>query len=218
MLAGDLRKKILQQAAATFWESAQPALRAYPGVVETLRHLSRDGVEVVAFTDAPIHEAVRRLRAIGVDRYLSGVVATQWFGRRPRLSIALTVKEVPGFVQLPRRLSVIGRLSDDERKPNPDTYARIMDMFELAPQHVTVIGDSPTRDLQPAAALGMRAVWARYGRRHPAREVMLQQVVPFRLPEITSRQDAAAAPFLAIDRFDQLLGLLPTQQFLPLPL
>lgn len=208
------RKEVLSLTSDAFWSSASRALVPYPGVVLALKDLQREGVHVVAFTDAPIHEAVRRLRALGVDRYLTGVVATEWFGRRS--TVVLRVKDVPGFIRIPNRLKVVGRLSESQRKPNPQTYAAIMDAFNLTPDKVTVIGDSPARDLEPAAALGMQPVWARYGRRNPAREVLLQQVVPFKLPEIKTPQDTAAADFPAVDRFDQLLDLLPTQQALPL--
>lgn len=211
------RPAAIYAMVGAFWAEAAQALVPYPGVVAALRTLSADGVDVVAFTDAPIHEAVRRLRGLGIDKYLSGVVATQWFGPRSRSTAVMRVYDVPGMARVPRRLRLVGRLRDDERKPNPATFARIAALFEVDAPQVTVIGDSPARDLAPAAALGMRPVWARYGRRVPEREVLLQQVVPFRLPEITTRQDAAAAEYEAVDRFDELLELLPTQQLLPLP-
>lgn len=212
------RRRIVAETAAAFWQGAAAGLIPYPGVLATLQHLHRHGVHVVAFTDAPIHEALRRLRGLGADQYLAGLVATEWFGRRSRQTAVLRVADVPGFVRVPGRMSLVGRLSDDDRKPNPRTFARIAEAFHVPPQAVTVVGDSPARDLDPAAALGMRAVWARYGRRDPAREPLLQQVVPFRLPEITRRQDDAASPYLAIDRFDELLAVLPTQMVLPLRL
>ncbi|MDP9167217.1 MAG: HAD family hydrolase [Actinomycetota bacterium] len=212
----ETRAEALHEMAGAFWSEAAQALVPYPGVLEALRTLSVDGVDVVAFTDAPIHEAVRRLRGLGVDRYLSGVVATQWFGPRSRGTAVMSVYDVPGMTRVPRRLRLVGRLRDDERKPNPATFGRIAALFEIDAAQVTVIGDSPARDLAPAAALGMRPVWARYGRRTPEREILLQQIVPFRLPEITAKQDDAAAAYEAVDRFDEILELLPTQQLLPL--
>jgi FMN phosphatase YigB (HAD superfamily) len=213
-LSDQRRKEVMDLTSDAFWSSASLALVPYPGVVLALQDLQREGIDVVAFTDAPIHEAVRRLRALGIDQYLTGVVATEWFGRRS--TVALRVKDVPGFIRIPSRLKVVGRLNESQRKPNPQTYATIMNAFKLTPDNVTVIGDSPARDLEPAAALGMQPVWARYGRRSPSKEILLQQVVPFKLPEIKTPQDAAAVDFPAVDRFDQLLDLLPTQQILPL--
>lgn len=210
------RRDLVRLTSNAFWAQAEAALKPYPGVIATLRHLRNDGVDIVAFTDAPIHEATRRLRSLDVDRYLSGVVATQWFDRRALGTPVIRLAEIPGFVKVRRSLSVVGRLKDGERKPNPETYLQIMKAFGLTPDRVTVIGDSPARDLVPAAALGMQAVWARYGRRNPAAEILLQQIVPFKLPEIAVLQDAAASGFPAVDSFDGLLDFLPTQLVLPL--
>lgn len=215
-MAPDERREVLQISSAAFWAEASAALTPYPGVLAALRHLRNDGVEVVAFTDAPFHEAARRLRALALDRYLSGFVATQWFRRPQHGTPVLRITDIPGFVRVRRSLSVVRRLEHTERKPNPQTYAEIMRAFELTPENVTVIGDSPSRDLAPAAGLGMQAIWARYGRRNPASEVLLQQVVPFRLPEIIVAQDADASPYPAVDSFDGILDYLHTQLVLPL--
>jgi FMN phosphatase YigB (HAD superfamily) len=209
------RRAIVERTTAAFWESGRAALIAYPSVAETLAHLRRERVPVVAFTDAPVHEATRRVGALNLDKYLSGLVATEWFPRRKAATRVLRVDEVPGFVRVPRRLTVVGRLAGEQRKPNAQTYERIAAAFGLNPVDVTVIGDSPRRDLAPAASLGMTAVWARYGERHPEREDLLQQVVPTRLPEIDASQASAASAFPAVDRFEELLKYLPTQQVLP---
>lgn len=210
------RRELVRLTSEGFWSEAALALNAYPGVIDTLRHLHREGVNIVAFTDAPFHEATRRLRALSIDRYLSGVVATRWFSAQQHGTPALRLREIPGFVQLRRTLSLVGQLDDSQRKPNPETYAQIMQVFGLTPNRVTVIGDSPTRDLAPAASIGMQAIWARYGRRSPASEILLQQIVPYKLPEITAAQDVVAAPFPAVDSFEGLLAFLPTQLVLPL--
>lgn len=215
-MSADERLELLRTTSLAFWAEAAVVLTPYPGVLATLRQLRREGVAVVAFTDAPFHEAARRLRALGIDHYLSGFVATQWFIRRQRGTPAVRITEIPGFVRARRSLTVVRRLTDSERKPNPKTYLEIMRSFNLTPDRVTVIGDSPARDLAPADAVGMRAIWARYGRRNPSAEVMLQQIVPFRLPEITVAQDTEAQSFPAVDSFDEILKFLPTQQILQL--
>jgi len=74
------------------------------------------------------------------------------------------------------------------------------------------VGDSPQRDLAPARALGIRAVWARYGSRNADREPLLQSVVPFEPPEARHRQDGAAADFEAVDSFAELVDLLGLRQ------
>lgn len=45
------------------------------------------------------------------------------------------------------------------RKPNPQIYQLGVDLLGLAPQECVVIGDSYSKDIQPAKAIGCRSIW-----------------------------------------------------------
>jgi len=45
------------------------------------------------------------------------------------------------------------------RKPNPQIYQLGVDLLGLPPQECVVIGDSYSKDIQPAKALGCRSIW-----------------------------------------------------------
>ena len=50
-----------------------------------------------------------------------------------------------------------------ERKPAPAPFKRALALLRLPPEEILMVGDWPDRDMKGAAALGIRAVYARYG-------------------------------------------------------
>lgn len=208
------RRDFVWGAIEAFWTSAVDSLTLYPGVADTLRELMRQNVPVVAYTDAPIHELTRRLRHLKVDKYITGIVAQEWFSRRPVKTFAIYLHELPGWVRPPRRMKIMWRLRDAERKPNLTVYQRIVRAFGIESSMTTVVGDSVPRDLVPALEAGMTALWARYGRRDISKETVLQSVVPNRLPEIVGEPTAMVQSILPIDNFSEVLSYLPVQQLL----
>jgi phosphoglycolate phosphatase-like HAD superfamily hydrolase len=167
-------------------------------------------VPVIGHTDAPIHEALRRLRHLGLDRHLTGIVAQQWFRRRPRSSRAVQLSEVPGWTRPPRRLDPLWRIPVSDRKPNASVYRRIAEDLGIEPCDMTVIGDSVARDLLPAVELGCTVVWARYGRRSTVHGIM-KSIVPHVLPEVGA--EASGSPAVpSVDTFEEVLQFMATQQ------
>jgi len=50
-----------------------------------------------------------------------------------------------------------------ERKPSPRPFRRALELLELGPDEVLMVGDWPERDMIGARSVGMRTVFARYG-------------------------------------------------------
>jgi len=209
----DRRHQFVQRTLRAFWTAATAQLELYPTVQFALRELHRQGVPVIAYTDAPIHEATRRLSQLGVSRYLTGIVARAWFRKRPMATFVLCLQDLPGFSRPSRRLEIVWRIPSSERKPSVAVYQRISNAFDMRPSKVTVVGDSIPRDLVPAMDAGMNAVWARYGIRDIERETLLRRVVPNRLPELQSRNNCSVPP-TTIDLFEHVVQQLPVQQIL----
>jgi hypothetical protein len=86
------------------------------------------------------------------------------------------------------------------------------------PHHrVTVIGDSPSKDLLPARRLSLPAYWAAYGERNRHLETLLQSVTPFEPPEAVWSQAYAARSFPKLQSFEDLAAIIELPQ-LRLPL
>jgi FMN phosphatase YigB (HAD superfamily) len=156
-LEDGIRNDVIRRCMSAFWSSASDRIEPYPTVRQTLRHLQRDGVTVIAHTDAPIHEVMRRLRHMNLDRYFTGIIAQQWFRRRPGRSQMVCLSEVPGWSRPPRRMQPLWRIPVADRKPSASVYRRIAQELGVHPGESTVIGDSVARDLLPAVEVGFTA-------------------------------------------------------------
>lgn len=211
-LPEDIRLLYVRRALKTFWMSATASLTLYPSVLETLIELRRQRVPIVAYTDAPIHEATRRISSLGIRPYIVGIVAQQWFRRRPRRTFVARIDELPGFYRPSRRMPVLWRIN--ERKPSSMTYEKLLSVFNLTACRAVTVGDSYQRDLRPAAQLGMTALWASYGHRDGSGEGLLQSVVPNRLPEVGLAYQPTEFPAFKIDKFADVISYLPVQQLL----
>lgn len=53
-----------------------------------------------------------------------------------------------------------------EEKPHERPFQEALDILQVPPQAVLMVGDWPERDIAGARAVGMRTAWARYGRPH----------------------------------------------------
>jgi FMN phosphatase YigB (HAD superfamily) len=198
------------EALRVYWAAGQAALSPYPTVATSLRHIHRCGVPIVAMTDAPIFEAARRLRSLGLHEYFSGLIGQAGRKVSGRAFVRLTDSDVPGYGRLTRAFN--WSLTANESKPNPAPLERLVEMYGVCPTDVFVVGDSLQRDLAPAVSLGMNGLWARYGTRRFADEQLLPRLVPSRLPEVSS--SAPNVDALPIDSFSEVVGYLPIQQCL----
>ncbi|WP_028805917.1 HAD family hydrolase [Streptomyces sp. 142MFCol3.1] len=209
------RREVTRACLKAFWDAGSATIHPYPTVLRTLGHLQQENVAIIGHTDAPIHEVLRRLRHLKLDRYLTGIVAQQWFRRRPRSSQAVYLTEVPGWSRPSRRFRPLWRIPVADLKPNAVMYRRIIDDFGVAPRYVTVIGDSVARDLVPAVEAGCAAVWARYGRRSGVGGLMAE-VVPHILPEVGMAEPADTSAIRRVDSFEGVLAYMATQQVIDL--
>jgi FMN phosphatase YigB (HAD superfamily) len=204
----DDRYRLSRELASAFWDSATQDIEPYPDVLTTMEYLWRNGTAIVAVSDAPMEAAWRKLRRLGLLRYLSGVVAvkSEYSRQRP---IALRQEDIPDFGD-PRetRHLFYHRLSPNERKPSALAYERVLERILIDHSRVTVIGDSPLKDLVPARELGLSAYWAAYGERQRHLEATLQAVTPFEPPEALGSQAKEASDFGTLDTFRELLDVI----------
>lgn len=210
MLRPGARETVVRASLEAFWTAASRHLICYPTVRETLSQLASEGLAVIAHTDAPIHEVTRRLRHLGLDRYLTGIIAQQWFPRRPHRTLTVYLPDMPGWVRPSQRFQPLWRVPLLERKPNTSVYQRIAEFLDIDPKFGTVIGDSVARDLIPARQCGFEVVWARYGHRRGMAGRM-RSVIPDVLPEVGA-QPTLTQSIIPVDSFEGVLEHLPAQQ------
>jgi FMN phosphatase YigB (HAD superfamily) len=205
-----LRFKISKELADVFWQAASSEMAPYPGVLNTMDHLWRNGTAIVAVTDAPIFEVWRKLRHMGLFRYMAGIVGVE---PRRRVNPLLSHEDVPNY-ERPRRSNTrfYRFLSGPERKPSPRAYQCVLDEIPVDRSRVTVIGDSPTKDLVPAVALGLSAYWAEYGERNRHLEQVLKRVTPFEPPEAIRSQASAAQGYGVLRSFVDLESIIEVRQ------
>jgi phosphoglycolate phosphatase len=208
------RFQFVRDVVHEFWSCAARNLTLYPGVLDGLTEVRRQRIPVVAYTDAPINEAMRRIRRLNLEAHITGIVAQQSFRRRPKRTFTIYARELPGFAAPSRRMKLVWRVATSERKPSITIYRRLTETFNISPELVTVVGDSVQRDLIPAVDAGMAAVWASYGQRDGRREDLLQSVIPHRLPELGSRATPEAIGAATITRFNQVVEHMPIQQLI----
>lgn len=125
---------------------------------------------------------VDRITAAAVNAYLrTKMLHTEPYAGVRRTLLALTrlgvrlgvLTDAPRFKAY-QRLEAAGLVDffdfvltfDDsgERKPHEKPFRAALDLFGTAPHHVIMVGDWPEKDMAGARAVGMRTVWAKYGK------------------------------------------------------
>jgi phosphoglycolate phosphatase len=150
-------KIALDDAFHAFNRARKATLHAYEGVNETLRLIKESGCIVVGHTEATVPNALFRLSALGLDKYLARLYAIEPTGYGhpdPQRASELELQKPADFVAI---------VPKSMRKPNPDLLLGICTEFGVENTRAAYVGDSLTRDISMAKAAGVFAVWARYG-------------------------------------------------------
>lgn len=68
------------------------------------------------------------------------------------------------YLQLPHFFDHVITFEDTQvRKPDPAPFHRAIELLDMAPEEVIMVGDWPARDMVGAHGVGIRTVYARYG-------------------------------------------------------
>jgi putative hydrolase of the HAD superfamily len=62
----------------------------------------------------------------------------------------------------PELVFISGQLSIG--KPDPDLFQLVLERLGVEPREAVMVGDNPNRDIHPALAAGLQAIWMRNGR------------------------------------------------------
>lgn len=207
-------RKIVEAGRGAFKRVQSKRLVAYPGVAGTLRWLREQDVIIIGITNSSIYRAQHRLYDLKIDCFLSGLVA--WEGFEPSVNDPANL----GFTRTgrTRRRSRIEEnrvmaLSEQNCKPNEEHYLCALRLFDCPLDRAWAIGDSKAKDLEPAAKLGIRTIWARYGASfNPDDRDMatLLRITPWSSSKIeTTYNKKDFEPDFTVDTFEQLKSIIP---------
>jgi FMN phosphatase YigB (HAD superfamily) len=205
-------KHLIRAGRGAFLSVQRKHLRPYPGVSETLKWLLKQNVAVIGVTNSPIHRAQKRLFDLNLDSLLTGLVA--WEGFEGDLDPA-TEGYIPASRQRTRtRLARSIPVPLSACKPCQEHYAIALKAFGGASSDAWAIGDSLSKDLRPAASLGVKTIWARYGAtfdtEHRDASTLLK-ITHWSESEIqTTYSTDAFQPDYAVDSIAELKDIIPT--------
>lgn len=199
-----------------FWaaldENRSKYLRPFPLVIETLEELKRNGIKVVALSDAPDYMARIRNKQI-FDGLLDAVYALEtvepdssevWQPLTLEFGRARLVALKKATENLKTRLHVIPK---EYEKPCPKGLDLVLRDFGVFPYETIFVGDSLKKDGLVAASRGIRFVWAHYGNHLPAEyEELVHRSLKPAEPVKPEENEAVPVVEAIAARYDELLN------------
>ena len=214
--------EVVGPAREAFNKIAGEYLKPYAGVPETLALLRERhrGVPLVALTDAPRYVAMWKLNKLGLLSFFDAVYGLA----DPRLPTSDGRVKVDPEILLKHLkqnnfgfLGKIRILPDDYEKPGTKGLKTVLMDYELdeLPEdraRVVWIGDNERKDVHLGKRLGVKTVWAAYGRPAPA---LLARLVVFSPPHnvhknasMPSDDPLKARPDVELQDFSEILKYL----------
>lgn len=157
-LSREAQAQQLNEAFIAFNRRRKQTLKLYPNVFETLKFITDQGTDLVAYTEAPSINALHRIRFLGLTSLFSGIYAPE--------SIGVNHPSIQHAHSLEQEHQLLHALHSNHRKPSPKVLQEICEYVNVSPSETLYIGDSLTRDMGMANAAGILGAWARYGTVH----------------------------------------------------
>ena len=216
--------KCVRPGRDAFLAAGKPFLKAYDGVPATLAELRRrhPDVPLVALTDAPRYVAMWKLNKLGLLPHFDAVygladprIPTSTEHGRVKVDPEILLKHLQqnnfGF---PGKIRI---LPDDYEKPGTKGLKTVLMDYEMDEEpevrrRVVWVGDNQRKDVGLGRRLGVRTVWAAYGRPAPD---LLTRLAAFSPPQnvhknaaIADGDPAAPKPDETLETFADMIGVL----------
>ncbi len=210
--------EFIENFVKNFWEALDENrakyLRPYPMVLETLEQLKRQGIKVVALSDAPDYMARIRNKQI-FDGLLDAVYALEtvepdatevWQPitlEHGRMRLEKLQRETES---LATKLIVLPKHYE---KPAPSGLDMVLKDFGVFPCETIFIGDSLRKDGLVAASRGIRFIWAHYGNTLPAEyEDLVHHTLKPAFSDDAPKAEGEQIPYVEAiaARYDELLN------------
>jgi phosphoglycolate phosphatase len=212
----------VRPARDQFLAAAEPFLKPYEGVRDTLKELKRrlGGVPLVALTDAPRYVAMWKLNKLAL---LDGFDAVYGLAdpRIPTSAQHGRVKVDPDILLKHLQQNNFGFrgririLPDDYEKPGTKGLKTVLMDYEMDDDpalrgSVLWVGDNERKDVGLGKRLGVRTAWAAYGKPAPDLLVRLAEFSPpqniHKNAAIGSHEANAPKPDAVLQTFADILG------------
>lgn len=185
-------------------------LRLYPGTLEVLEALRREGRQLVAYTDAMMFYATRRLKQLGIEHLFSGLVAPRDHGLPPGVRpewVRSSTDETKYRPLIPH----VEELDPGLVKPNPEILLEIVRDFASWPEKTAYIGDSLHKDVYMAQLAGVHDIYASYGRSYPSEYFAeLVEITHWTDEDVARERDLHRISVEPTHVIDSIRDLLPT--------
>jgi phosphoglycolate phosphatase len=193
-------------AQKVFFRTRRKNLELYDGIEELMRSAKEAGCKCVCLTNAPFYQVQRRISDLKIMDCLDGLVA--WEGSNVDRIEPFPERRESARVALKKRLSFFCTLADHERKPSSSAFSRIMSSYGPSAKYVS-LGDTASKDLEPAKKLGMMTILAKYGQRVSQNNLnTLLQVTPWTDGEIKASMEQLMEPDWVADSAEDVMRIL----------
>lgn len=196
-LCGEKKDEIQNYAQALFLETFKNSLQLFPDVEKVLSWAKKNGIMLIAFSDARAIWADFRLQTLNLYPFFEYIYVLKDEGLPDAV-----IKQYPGSViQYPPEYC----------KPSPDIYLEIIRKTGICNNQLFIIGDSKRKDISPASRLNLSTIWAKYGNNcSSSSKRLLGAVTPW-----TASQRASGGgikPQYTMDSFSEIISILENNQ------
>jgi phosphoglycolate phosphatase-like HAD superfamily hydrolase len=213
--------KIYDGAVHDYSSARKQHRRLYPGVLQTLESLKRNGVMIVGYTESMGFYSASRVRALGLDGMLDLLYSPEDHSLPQGLvreKIRVYPPESYGLLRTAHRHTPRGEL-----KPNPAVLLDIIREVGGGAESSVYIGDSLIKDVLMAQEAGVTDVYAKYGTAHAREEYELLRSVTHWTADQVERERVASSrtvrPTFTLERsFSEILALFEFRSFREAPL
>ena len=205
--------ELVRNGRGAFRRVSKNRLQAYPGVKETLAWAKSQGHQVICVTNSPAYLAQKRLFDLQIDSFVDQLIA--WEG------VPIELTEQTGYHE-PRplrsrtRISKVATFEKRDSKPSSKPFEIALSLAKIDPSDAWSIGDSISKDLAPAAKLGISTIWAKYGAIFdPASKdaQTLLSITNWSDEEIRATHSASEhVPNFTVEQFSDIRLILPESQ------
>ena len=201
-----LLQKKLTRVFSAFSSKRNHTLKLYPTVRDTLNILRERGVKIVGHTESLEYNSLYRLYKLDVIDFFDHLYTIEDnhnLHPNPKNAKVISVKD-----------DFIIRLSSAESKPNPKLLEHICLTENVDIKDAVYVGDSITKDISMAKSIGMKAVWARYGRQFaPELWEILVKITHWTDKDVEREEQlkesfSRVKPDYSINRFAEILDLM----------
>ncbi|HEU0099235.1 MAG TPA: HAD family hydrolase [Allosphingosinicella sp.] len=185
--------RLIDLVRTVFSINRRRRLQLYPGIINLIMSARASGWTCVCATNAPYYQVGQRLHRLGILTKIDGLVA--WEGRPVDASREEHVRKHSDMrASLDQRLHLFEILQTPDVKPSSYPFMRILEHFGDERQYYSV-GDSLSKDLQPAASLGASTIWAKYGTEvDPVNYATLLEITPWTSDQVAMEAAPAVGP------------------------